>query len=382
MAYFDNAATSYPKPECVYTYMDAFYRQSGGSSGRGQYALARSAKNLLSDTRERVKALLHCPAKAVIFQPTATISLNIIIQGMIARGVKNVYITPFEHNAVTRTLHHFEKNGAVGVHQLAVNSNLTYDMERIRYQFENVKPDLVIASHASNVIGLIAPVKEIFQLAKRHNAVTLVDMAQTAGVVDLDVGLDVIDFAVFAGHKSLMGPTGISGFVMKPDMELPTVFFGGTGIESANQDMPTSIPERFEAGTINILGVAGLNAALQWIDSESVARLHTIELERRKRLLELLHTHGYIAVVGNNEGREYVGIVSCLIDGISSDSAGEIFNSRNISVRTGLHCAPLAHRFLGTFPAGTVRFSVNSLTTDADFQELSEVLDAIEDEMG
>lgn len=381
MAYFDNAATTFPKPECVYSFMDEFYRQSGGSSGRGEHALAQSVGNMVFDTRERLKALLHCPAKVVAFEPTATLSLNIIIQGVIAKGARNIYISPFEHNAVTRTLHHYEEKGTIIVQQLAVGAELVYDLERIRYQFESVKPDFVIVSHASNVIGLVAPVQDIFQLAKGFGATTLVDMAQTAGLVDLDIGSEVIDFAVFAGHKTLMGPTGISGLVMKPDFDLPPVLFGGTGFESANQNMPRSLPERFEVGTLNTLGVAGLNAALRWIEEQTIPDIYSAEIKHRERLVDLLGAYDYLSIVGNVTGRKYVGIVSCLIDGISSDSTAKIFNSRNISVRTGLHCAPLAHKFLGTFPAGTIRFSLNCLTTDDDFEQLSAALDDIGNEL-
>ena len=148
---------------------------------------------------------------------------------------------------------------------LSVSDTLQYDIPRIRYQFEELKPDLIIVSHASNVIGLVAPVEEIFSLGKTYGAVTLVDMAQTAGLVDLNAGLETVDFAVFAGHKTLMGPTGISGFIMKSDFDLPSMLFGGTGYDSANQQMPSSLPERYEMGTLNIAGVAGLNAALKWI---------------------------------------------------------------------------------------------------------------------
>jgi cysteine desulfurase family protein len=329
-----------------------------------------------------VKTLLHCPAKKVVFQPTATIALNVILQGLIATGVKNVYISPFEHNAVTRTLHHFEQNGAISVYQLTVSCELVYDLERIRYQFEAVRPDLVVMSHASNVIGLVAPVEDVFRQAKNFGAFTVVDMAQTAGLVDLNVGSEAVDFAVFAGHKSLLGPTGVSGFVMKPGINLPPVLFGGTGFESANQEMPLSIPERFEAGTLNAVGVAGLNASLRWIEEQSIDILLAKEQKNRQRLLELLQSYDYLTVVGNLPDHEYVGIVSCLMDEISSDSAGDLFSRRNISVRTGLHCAPMAHRFLGTFPAGTIRFSVNALTTDADFEELEAVLDDLEEELG
>jgi len=377
MAYFDNAATTYPKPERVYQYMDEFYRSSGGSVGRGNYAIARSASSLIADTRKRIQELLHCPAKQVVFEPTATISLNIIIQGIISTGIRNVYISPFEHNAVTRTLYHFESIGDIVVNQLAVTAVLKYDMEKIRYQFEAVKPEFVIISHASNVIGLIAPVEEIFSLAKKYGAVTLIDMAQTAGLVDCNIGLSTFDFAVFAGHKTLYGPTGISGFVMERSIKFPSVIFGGTGYESGNQNMPESLPEKYEMGTLNISGIAGLNSSLQWIEDISISKLVKRDEENRKRLLDILNRYDFIQVVGNFEGCKYVGIVSCLIDGISSDSAGNIFDEQGISVRTGLHCAPLAHQFIRTYPAGTIRFSVNYFTDDRDFKELENALDYI-----
>lgn len=378
MAYFDNAATSYPKPDEVYAFMDRFYRNHGGSAGRGDYNLALTAKGLIEETRKTIKELLHAPAKQVVFTPSATIAINMIIQGVLALGVRTVYISPFEHNAVTRTLHHFEKKGLITVIDLAVSDLLEYDIERIRYQFDANRPDFVIVSHASNVIGLVAPVDIIFALAKGYGAITLVDMAQTAGLVELNVGLEQIDFAVFAGHKTFLGPTGISGFLMKPEMDLPPVIFGGTGYDSANQDMPDSIPEKYEMGTLNIAGLAGFNAALRWIKEKTISSLYDEEKKRRDNLLSLLENYDFIKIIGNEQGRNYVGIVSCVIDGISSDNAGGIFAERGISVRTGLQCAPKAHRFLGTFPSGTIRFSVNALTDEEDFMVLRDALDDIE----
>lgn len=381
MAYFDNAATTFPKPETVYQSMDQFQRQTGGSFGRGNYEFSNSAKGMVDDTRKAIKQLLHCPAKQVVFEPSATISLNIIIQGIIQKGARNIYISPFEHNAVTRTLHHYKKRGQIKVEELAVDQKLNYDIQRIRFQFETTPPDLVIVSHASNVIGLVAPVEEIFSLAKEFHAITLLDMAQTAGLVDLDIGKEIIDFAVFAGHKTLLGPTGISGFVMKPGIELEPVFFGGTGFDSANQDMPTSLPERFEFGTMNTVGIAGLNASVKWILQQGVDALAAAEAENRNKLLTLLREYDYVSIIGDIDGRDYVGIVSCVIDDISSDIAGQLFSERNIAVRTGLHCAPNAHKFLKTFPAGTIRFSVNSFTTDEDFEVLREALEDINDNL-
>ena len=381
MAYFDNAATTYPKPEIVYQSMDQFQRQTGGSFGRGNYEFSNSAKGMVDDTRKAIKQLLHCPAKQVVFEPSATISLNIIIQGIIQKGARNIYISPFEHNAVTRTLHHYKKRGQIKVEELTVDQKLNYDIQRIRFQFETTPPDFVIVSHASNVIGLVAPVEEVFSLAKEFHAITLLDMAQTAGLVDLDIGKEIIDFAVFAGHKTLLGPTGISGFVMKPGIELEPVFFGGTGFDSANQDMPTSLPERFEFGTMNTVGIAGLNASVKWILQQGVDALAAAEAENRNKLLTLLREYDYVSIIGDIDGRDYVGIVSCVIDDISSDIAGQLFSERNIAVRTGLHCAPNAHKFLKTFPAGTIRFSVNSFTTDEDFAVLREALEDINDNL-
>ena len=381
MAYFDNAATTYPKPATVYDFMDKFYREAGANAGRGNYGIAQGAGRLIAETRDLIKDLLHCPAKQVIFTPTATVALNMILQGLIKFGVKRIYISPFEHNAVTRTLHAFENDGVIQVSELAVSTDLHYDIERIKYQFDNNRPDLVVVSHASNVIGLVAPVEDIFALAKEYNSFTVADMSQSAGLVDCNIGLSTFDFAVFAGHKTLYGPTGISGFVMNPEVKLPTVLFGGTGTESANQDMPDGCPERFEMGTLNISGIAGLNAALRWNKEIGIEEIARQEAENRDKLISILQEYDWLKLVGVIPGNRYVGIVSCLMSGISSDSAGTIFNEQGIAVRTGLQCAPLAHRFLNTFPAGTIRFSVSYFTSEKDFAELKEALEYIEGEM-
>lgn len=381
MAYFDNAATTYPKPECVYREMDRFYRSHGGSAGRGTHEGAKSAGILIKETRERLKKLFHASDHEIIFTPTATLALNMIIQGMVKTGIHNIYISPFEHNAVTRVLHAMAKEYSLSIRQLKVGEDLAYDIERIRYQFDEEAPDFVIVSHASNVIGLVAPVADIFSLAKKYHAYTLVDMSQTAGLVDLDIQNAACDFAVFAGHKTLYGPTGISGFFMKPDIPLPPVLFGGTGIASAEQDMPKDLPARYEMGTMNISGIAGLHAALGWLLATGIDKIRKREDANRQQLLKLLGEYDFLQIVGVNSEREYVGVVSVLFDGISSDSAGPLFDERGIAVRTGLQCAPLAHKFLGTFPAGTIRFSVSYFTTEADFEALRDVLDEIEEEL-
>lgn len=384
-AYFDNAATTFPKPQVVYDFMDSFYREHGGNAGRGSHALSLSAGKLISETRKRLQKILHCQNKEIVFAPTATIALNMILQGLLASAplsnkIRTVYISPFEHNAVTRVLHHFEQNGSIKVNVLPIQSNLSYDFAEIESLFKKEKPDLLVMSHASNVVGLVQPAEKLCALAKKFGCVTVLDMAQTAGLVDLNVGLETIDFAVFAGHKTLYGPTGISGFAMKSGFDLPPVLFGGTGFESANQEMPRDVPQRYEMGTLNISGIAGLYAATEWILETGIESIWTREQEHRKRLLEILGKYDFVKVVGStaltsHEEFQHVGIVSCLIEGLPSDTAGSIFSERNIAVRSGLQCAPLAHKTLGTFPAGTVRFSTGYFTGEEDFGELERAME-------
>jgi len=376
MAYFNNAATTYPKPAAVYEAMDTFYRQNAGSMGRGGKG-EKTGAEIVAETRMMLKEVLHAPSHEVIFTPTATLALNMIIQGMLKTNIKNVYITPFEHNAVTRVLHAYKDQ--INVQVLAVNSDCSFDLERIGYQFADCQPDMVIMSHASNVIGLITPVAEVFSLAKNYNAVTVVDMAQTAGLVDLDITQAKCDFAVFAGHKTLYGPTGVSGFLLNPAVDLPTVLYGGTGVDSANQDMPENLPARYEMGTPNMMAIAGLHAGLVEIKNMTVADLHMKEKVNREHVLKILKKHDFITLVGINDSQDYVGVISFVINGISSDSAAQLFNRLNIDLRTGLQCAPLAHKFLGTYPAGTIRISVGAYNNSEDFSQLEAALEYIED---
>ncbi len=372
MAYFDNAATSFPKPESVYSFMDSFYRTCDGSYGRGKNGLGA----LVKETRFLLQKILHCDSKAVVFTPSATVALNIVIHGLINR-VKNVYVSPFEHNAVMRSLWHFQKKGIVSIRLLDVNKDFSYDFNKIKKQFNCVKPDLVVVSHASNVFGLISPIEEIFSLSKKYQSINILDMSQSAGLVECNVGSTDIDVAVFAGHKTLYGPTGISGFVMSEQLDIEPVFFGGTGFDSANEDMPSDIPQKFEFGTMNVAGLAGLNASLKWILDYGVEKLYQEENLMRTRLVEMLKNYNEIKLVGDFQGQKYVGIVSCLINGISSDTAGSIFAEQGVKIRSGLQCAPLAHKFAGTFPSGTIRFSINHFTKDCDFVELKHALDYI-----
>ena len=376
-AYFDNAATTYPKPEAVYAFMDRFYRENGGNAGRGQYKLAASASRVISETRKMLQKVLLCENKEVIFAPSATLAMNMVLQGIISPNM-NVYMSPFEHNAVTRTLHALEEQMAITISLLPFDLETGYDLEATRSAFNIRKPDVLVLSHASNVCGLIAPIEALTTLAKEYNCVTVLDIAQTAGLVPLNIGSNNIDYAVFAGHKTLYGPIGIGGFVKKLEANPIPILFGGTGVESALQDMPHDTPARYEMGSQHIHAIAGFHAALSWFLDHSDA-IRSVEEMNHKKLLSILRAHNNITIVGPADRSNCIGVVSCLFDNYSSDNIGDVLDRLGIAVRTGLHCAPIAHKSLGTFPAGTVRFSVSFFTTEDDFQALETALEYIEE---
>lgn len=384
--YFDNAATTFPKPEIVYKTMDSFYRIQGGSSGRGQYKLSALSSKVIFECRENLKILLNAQNKGVIFTPSATIALNMVIQGKIRELINDknfikiatVYITPFEHNSVTRVLHHFEKCKKINVKKIAVTKMFEYDLGEIKNQFEKNPPNIVIVSHASNVIGLVAPVLEIFNLAKQYKAITICDMAQTAGLVPLDLNNQNVDFAIFAGHKTLYGPFGIGGIIKNPECNLEPILFGGTGVESINQDMPSDVPARYEMGSQNGVAIAGLGAAVNWF-LKNAAEIRAKEEKNHNQLLDILSEYDFIKIVGPNHEirKNCIGVVSAVFEDYSADSIGNVLDEFSIAVRTGLQCSPLAHDFLGTSPAGTVRFSVGYFTSEEDFAMLRRALDYI-----
>lgn len=380
MNYFDNAATTFPKPEEVYTFMDTFYRNYGVNVGRGQHKLASIASNLVEETRNLILELFRCTNKKVVFAHTATEAINLILRGIHIKDNYNIYISPFEHNAVTRVLHYLQSIYKLNIHQLAVNKQtLKYDMEKIKYQFLDSKPNLVIMSHASNVCGVVAPIFDICKLSKEFSAINVIDMCQTAGLIDTDLSSDSIDYAVFAGHKTLYGPIGIAGFISANEIKLEPLLYGGTGIDSANQDLPESIPEKYEVASQNILAISGLNASLKWIKSVTIDEIHKKELLNCRKLIKILSGHDNIKLIRGADEDNSVGVVSCIFKNYSSDNIGKILSENDIAVRTGLHCSPLAHKFLETYPAGTVRFSVSYFNNDNDFEKLNDVLDYIED---
>ncbi|MDR0920222.1 MAG: aminotransferase class V-fold PLP-dependent enzyme [Oscillospiraceae bacterium] len=378
MVYFDNAATTFPKPEEVYKFTDKFYRECGVNVGRGQHKLSSKASFLVAETRKLLLELNYCPSKKVVFTSTATEALNIVLQGIEIKDNFNIYITPFEHNAVTRILHHLNKTIKFNVKQLEFDKDIwQYDIPKIEKQFQDNAPDIVIISHASNVCGVIAPVKKVTQISKKYNAINIIDMAQTMGLLDTNLNGNDIDFAVFAGHKTLYSPIGVGGFICNENPKIKPLIFGGTGFESANFDLPETIPERFEAGSQNIMAIAGLNASLKWINSIKISKIYQIEKKHHSRLLDILKKFNNIKLISPTNALNSIGVVSCVFDNYSSDNIGQVLSDNDIAVRTGLHCSPNAHKFLETFPQGTVRFSVGYFNNDYDFEMLEKALEYI-----
>ena len=380
LTYFDNAATTFPKPESVYAFADKFYREFGVNIGRGQHKQASIASKLRNETRALLLDLFHCPAKKAVFMHSATEAINVILQGLNMSDNYNIYLSPFEHNAVTRVIYHLQSVYKLNVRTLEVDrKTLTYDIERIKYQFAEDKPHYVVVSHASNVCGLIAPIKEICKLSKAYNATNIIDMAQTAGLIDTDISSSIYDFVVFAGHKTLYAPFGIAGFICDGNAALKPLMFGGTGNDSGKQNLPATIPERFEVGSPNIAAIAGLNASVKWITETGIENIHKQERDKHAELLYVLRKFKNITIICPANINNSIGVVSCVFDCYSSDNIGQILSEHDIAVRTGFHCAPHAHKFLDTFPEGTVRFSVSYFNTQEDFEKLRKALQYIAD---
>lgn len=378
MVYFDNAATTFPKPEEVYSFMDKFYREYGVNVGRGQHDLANRATVMVSETKEMIKRMFNCSEKEVVFTSSATECLNLVLRGLDWKTNSVVYVSPFEHNSVMRVLYYLQGLYDIRIEKLAVDKeSLTYDLEKIQYSFQENKPNVVVVSHASNVCGLVAPIEEICKISKEYGATTVVDMAQTAGLIPTDLKRVIADYVVFAAHKTMYGSFGLGGVIMS-GASIKPLLYGGTGVDSASKGMPLLAPEKYEAGSHNVQAIAGLYASLKWICNIGIEAVYEKEKKYTEKLVALLKEFDNIKLVGYKDLESNIGVVSCLFDGYSSDNIGQVLNERGIAVRTGLHCAPTAHEFFGTMPNGTVRFSIGYFNTDEDLDALRDALEYIE----
>ena len=373
MAYFDNSATSYPKPEVFYANIAEIFQTCGVNASRGKYKQSSEMKKI----EERLRANLAsdkffnvCESHKIIFTASCTVALNQILQGLDYVNIKTVYISPFEHNAIYRTILYLQSLYNFDLEFIPFNK-FEWEEGKTKLHFISKSPDLVILNHASNVFGNILPVSEIFTLAKQYDAVTILDCAQTAGVIDVDLQNSNVDFAAFAGHKCLYGPSGIGGFAINSKKTLKPVLFGGTGINSEEVGMPNSLPERYEVGSMNSLGIIGLDLSLNWLLETGLKNIRTKKCENFQKLIDILKKHDEITPI---YGDYNVGVVSCLFEDNDPQEMGMFLDHNDISVRVGMHCAPLAHNHLNTVPSGTVRFSVGYFNTDEDFNALDEAL--------
>ena len=362
--YFDNSSTSFPKAPNVGRAMGEFIENGAFNINRGSYEGAYEAGSAVLDTREMLKDLFNCPnSKNVVFTPSVTYSLNFFIKGFLKPG-DHVLVTSVEHNAVMRPLVQMEK---LGVEFDAVpcdeEGGVTADDFRA-YIKENTKA--IITTHASNVCGTIIPIEEIGALCKEKGLVYAVDTAQTAGILNIDMQKANIDFLAFTGHKGLLGPQGIGGFIASDKLEglIDPVISGGTGSLSDSEEIPDFLPDRFESGTLNLPGIIGLHQALVYLKEAGIDNMRKEKMEITKYFLDQVKEIDGVKVAGKKTVEGRLGVVSIDFEGLDNSIVSFYLSSKyKIMTRVGMHCAPRAHKTLKTFPQGTVRFSFSHFNT-------------------
>ena len=362
--YFDNSSTSFPKAPNVGRAMGDFIDNGAFNINRGRYEGAYEAGSAVLDTSEMLKDLFNCPnSKNVVFTPSVTYSLNFFIKGFLKPG-DHVLVTSVEHNAVMRPLVQMEK---LGVEFDAVpcdeEGGVTADDFRA-YIKENTKA--IITTHASNVCGTIIPIEEIGALCKEKGLVYAVDTAQTAGIINIDMQKANIDFLAFTGHKGLLGPQGIGGFIASDKLEglIDPVISGGTGSLSDSEEIPDFLPDRFESGTLNLPGIIGLHQALVYLKEAGIDNMRKEKMEITKYFLDQVKEIDGVKVAGKKTVEGRLGVVSIDFEGLDNSIVSFYLSSKyKIMTRVGMHCAPRAHKTLKTFPQGTVRFSFSHFNT-------------------
>lgn len=377
MIYLDNAATTFPKPEKVYDALDAANRKLSFNAGRGSYKAARNASTIIDDTKNQLLSLLHATGYAdVVFTPSVTHALNQVLNGLDLTSNSVIYVSPYEHNAVARTVHQLSICTGASIEMLPLTEDLQIDLEKAKYQFSVNAPSVIILNALSNVTGYILPVKELFLMAKEYGATTILDAAQAAGLIDLDMPGLSTDILCFAGHKTLMGPFGIGGFLIKHGIMLKKVLTGGTGSASLILDMPEEAPGRYEASSTNVVAIAGLNASLK---SLNIDKHKEIVCELTEYLLEALEGIPSVNLMGAFDASKTLGIISFVVEGYESDEVGTILDDEyDIAVRTGYHCAPYIHDYLGDKPYhGTIRVGLGQFNTKEDIDALVSAIESL-----
>jgi len=365
LIFLDNGATSFPKPEEVYTFMDNFYRNFGVNPGRSGYDLCMETGELVETTREMLTEFFNGKdPNRLCFSYNSTDALNLVINGILKEG-DHAITTTIEHNSVLRPLYHLYKYNGVEVDYIPFDGKGFVDPDEFPKKFKkNTK--LVIINHASNVIGTIQPIKEIGKHCRKNGILFAIDASQSAGKIAVDIEEMNVDVVVFTGHKSFLGPTGIGGLYVREGIEIRHTRAGGTGVRSAVRTHLDEYPYRLEYGTLNILGVAGLQAGLKWIKKKGLNNIHEQEMKLTAMLRDGLKDIEEVTLYCQDDLKDHISIFIFNIDGLEALNTATILDvDYNIACRSGLHCAPLVHEQLGTDKIkGAVRFGIGPFNTE------------------
>ncbi len=375
--YFDNAATSWPKPEAVYKAAEIQMREACGNPGRSGHTRTLEADRLIYRTREAAARLFNIsdPAR-VVFTYNATDALNIALKGFLKAG-DHVLYTAMDHNSVLRPLGRLRRDELITSTMIPCSDQGYPDLDYLEHSYRP-ETSLLVINHASNVTGAIAPLSDMIASAHKRGIKVLVDAAQTAGVVPIDTQKEEIDFLAFTGHKGLLGPTGTGGLYVSSGLDLNPLREGGTGSQSEMDLHPASMPERLEAGTLNSSGLAGLLEGITFILNTGVEEIQKSESHLRQYLYTKLQSINALTLYGPGDSGQAAAVVSFTLENADSGEIGYILESSyGILCRTGLHCAPLAHQAIGTFPEGTVRLSPGFFTAEKDIDYLVNALNEI-----
>lgn len=360
--YLDNAATSWPKPEAVYQAVDWFMRQVGATPGRGGHRREEEAQRIADETRAALAGLFHAPDwRGVVFTMNATQAINLALKGLLRPG-DHVVTSSIEHNAMWRPLKALERRGVEVTAAPCAPDGMLDPAEVEAALRPNTR--LVAVLHASNVLGTVLPIAEIGAICRRYGVLFLVDAAQTAGAVPIDMEAMHIDLLAFAGHKGLFGPHGTGGLVVQPGVHLETWMEGGSGILSRPETMPEELPARLEAGTQNAAGIAGLLAGVRFVQEQGVERIRAHEMEMTRLLIEGFRAIPDLTILGPTDLAQRTAVVSVTVEGYFPDQLAAVLDKVfDVATRSGLHCAPQAHRTAGTLECGALRFSPGYFTT-------------------
>lgn len=375
--YLDNAATSFPKPESVYRAMDEFARTKMANPGRAGHTMALAAADLLQDGRHRLNQLFRGPnPDRFIYTLNCTDSLNMAFKGILEKG-DHVITSDLEHNSVNRPLRALELAGMISVTQVKSDAGGTIDPDDIA---KAITPHtrMVALTHASNVLGTVQPIADVGQICRNKNVLFLVDAAQTAGVLPIDVQAMNIDLLALPGHKGLFGPTGTGVLYVHPNVKIKPWREGGTGGDSTTETQPTSWPYYMEGGTPNVLGIAGMVAGIKWLDEKGIQQIYQHEMELMEYLWNRLESISGIHILGHRDYSRHVATLSFWSENVPAPELGvSLDQSVQVATRPGLHCAPYAHRAQHTFPEGTIRVSPGPFNTREHIDILVEAVAAI-----